>query len=267
MLVAYIPVLHQGYLELFRRYDEVGILGPDVLAQFTSVTRDLRAVDPFRMKSAIEGLGLVTSVRVLTLDDLLELRNRELVMPDDDISHHLAETHQLHVQFASLFLRWDKMAATAFKTPASNRSISHEACDLEIMALAKDESRHSADWWRQIGAVIVKDGAIIAKGHNHHLPTDFHLAHNGDPRSNFNAGEHIDLSTAMHGEAGLIARCAKDGIALNGASIFVTTFPCPNCARLIVSSGITRVYYTQGYSLLDAEQLFAACNVETIFVS
>lgn len=267
MLVAYIPVLHEGYLRLFREHgDELGILGTDILTAFTAVTRDLRALDPYRMKSAIEGLGLVKHVRVLTQSDLLELRHRELVMPDDDISHALAAQYELNAVFLPYFLRWDKQAVLTSLTPTPNRSIEPSAFDREIMQLATTEADRSFDWWRQVGAVIVHNNTILGINHNRHLPTDYHLAQNGDPRSNFNAGERIDLSTVLHAEAGLIAQCAKDGIALNGSSIFVTTFPCPNCARLIVGSGIRRVYYTKGYSLLDAEQLFSAHNIEMIFV-
>lgn len=267
MLVAFVPVLHRGYLELFAKYgDELGILGPDVLCQFTAIVRDLRVVDPYRMKSAVEGLGLVKHVRVLTSDDLLELRHRDLVMPDDDISHQLVERFGLHATFVSTFLRWDKMPSTVTKTPAHDRTVTVDALDRELMTQALDEAKHSADWWRQVGAIIVRDSVVLAQGHNRHLPTDFHLAQNGDPRSNFDAGERIDVSTAIHSEAGLIAHCANNGIALRGSSIYVTTFPCPNCARLIALSGINRAYYAEGYSLLDAEDIFKAYGVAAIFV-
>lgn len=266
MLIAYIPVLHVGYIRLLAEYDELGILGPDIVCEFTSLERDVRAVDPYRMKSAIEGAGVIKHVRVLTADDLLELRHRPLVMVDDDVSHALADRYGLNVTFVPMFLRWDKMAATMFKTPNDDRAVSLEELDREMMLVAKAEAQRSADWWRQIGAVITKNGNIVAQGHNHHLPSDNHLVMNGDPRSNFDAGERQDIYTSIHAEASLIAKAAHDGVSLNGAAIYATTFPCPNCARLIAVSGMTRVYFSDGYSLLDAQEIFKAFNVECIRV-
>ncbi|MCR4311645.1 MAG: hypothetical protein NUV56_00005, partial [Candidatus Uhrbacteria bacterium] len=178
MLVAFVPVLHQGYLELFSKYgNELGILGPDIISGATPLTRDLRVVDPFRMKSAVEALGIAKKTRVLMHADLVELRERSIVMPDDEYSRELSATYSLsNVTFVPFFLRWTKMAATAFKTPEGERRMSRDAFDREIMQDAFTEATQSSDWWRQIGAVIVKDGKIMAQGHNHHLPTDFHLA-------------------------------------------------------------------------------------------
>ena len=98
------------------------------------------------------------------------------------------------------------------------------------------------------------------------MPNDFHLAEKGDPRSNFDAGQRLDISTAIHSEVGLIAKAAKQGLSLDGASAYVTTFPCPNCAHLLAEAGIKKVYYQKGYSLLDAEEILKAYGVEIILV-
>ena len=62
----------------------------------------------------------------------------------------------------------------------------------------------------------------------------------GDPRSNFDAGKNIELSKFIHAEASLIAQAAKQGAKLEGASIYVTTFPCPVCARLVATAGLRK---------------------------
>lgn len=134
------------------------------------------------------------------------------------------------------------------------------------MKKANSESEKSPDWWRQIGAIIIKDSKIILQGHNKHLPSERATMFQGDPRSNFDAGERIEISSALHGEAGLIALAAKKGISLEGTSIYVTVFPCPNCAKLIAASGIKKVFYSKGYSLLDAEDIFESFGVELIKV-
>lgn len=272
MLIAFVPVLHKGYLELFKQYpDELGILGSDIIADYTSLTRDLRVVDPHEMKRAIEALGLFQNVRVITKNDLAELANSPttIVMPEEDVSRDLASKHfGDRVTFASAAIRnrWDQKFVNEENAIIPHRVISREATDVELMQLANAEAEKSQDWWRQIGAVLVKNGQVIYKNWNRHLPTDFHLGQNGDPRSNFDRGQRPDIYTSVHAEAGIIARAAKDGTALEGTSIYTSTFPCPNCARLIGEAGIKKVYYQKGYSVLDAESILNTYNVEIILV-
>lgn len=51
----------------------------------------------------------------------------------------------------------------------------------------------------------------------------------------------------IHAEANAITRAARLGIALEGSSIYTTTLPCNECAKMIVSSGIVRVVYCETY--------------------
>lgn len=270
MLIAFVPVLHKGYIDLFQKHPEsLGILGADVIADFTALTRDCRVVDPEAMKHAIESLKIFSSVRVLSKSDLADLMQSEssIVMPDEDISHELAKCYFAdRVTFESTFLRWDGMKTLRENVAAPNRTISSDDFARSMISLATTEATKSSDWWRQVGTAIVKDGAVIALSHNKHLPTDYHLDVEGDPRTNFDAGVRIDLSTAIHSEALAIAQSAKTGTLLNGADAFVTTFPCPNCARLLAEAGIKTVYYHKGYSLLDAEEILKAYGIEIILV-
>ncbi len=82
----------------------------------------------------------------------------------------------------------------------------------------------------------------------------------------FDAGEHIELSKCIHAEAKLIAQAARDGMSLNDATLYVTTYPCPPCAKLVATAGIKKVYYRDGYSLLDAEDIFNAYAIEITLV-
>ncbi len=272
MLIAFVPVLHKGYVELFKKYpEELGILGLDVIADYTSLIRDLRVVDPHELKQAIEGLRIFPRVRVLSKADLsvLGTSGAKVIMPDEDVSRDLASKHfGDRVIFESIAIRnrWDKKFVNEENTIAPHRIISREAADVELMKLANAEADKSADWWRQIGALLVKDGQVVFSNWNRHLPSDFHLAQNGDPRSNFDRGERPDIYTSLHAEAGLIARAAREGLSLEGTTMFATTFPCPNCARLLAVAGIKKVYYQKGYSLLDAENILNVYGVEIVLV-
>jgi deoxycytidylate deaminase len=147
-----------------------------------------------------------------------------------------------------------------------DRVISTEERDNTLIKKASELAAKSSDWWRRIGALIVKNGEVVLEAFNSHMPSDFNLDSAGDPRTSFNPGERIDLSTAIHAEAKAISQAARKGIALEGATVYVSTFPCPGCAKLIAESGIKKVYYDQGYSLLDAENLLKDFGVEIIKV-
>ncbi len=89
---------------------------------------------------------------------------------------------------------------------------------------------------------------------------------NGDPRSNFNAGEMTHVSGAHHAEKRIIAHAARAGVSLLGAALYVATFPCAGCAMDIAEAGIWRVFYAEGYSNLDADGILRSKEVELIFV-
>ncbi len=269
-VVAFIPAIHKGYIDFLRKYPgTLYVIGPDFIADFPHIERDIRTPDIADLKKLITALEVTNDVIELTRGSITQLpENSTIIMPDDSVTRAVAEKYlpDRDITFDTTFLRWNKqISATEFIVPA-DRTISRDELDKELLDRAFDESHKSSDWWRRIGVVAVKDGAILLTGFNSHLPSDFTLDTYGDPRSSFDAGERFDLSTAIHGEAELISKAAKNGIALDGASLYVTTFPCPACAKLIVNAGIKKVYYAQGYSLLDAEQILGAFGVELILI-
>lgn len=75
------------------------------------------------------------------------------------------------------------------------------------------------------GAVIVKDGEIIATGHNH-------VVANNDP--------------TCHGEIDAIRKaCTKLGtFDLTGCELYTTGYPCPMCLSAIIWANIKKVYYS-----------------------
>lgn len=59
------------------------------------------------------------------------------------------------------------------------------------------------------------------------------------------SGERIEIG-CIHAEVNAISNAACEGIALEGSSMIVTAPPCLVCAKLIVQSGIKKVYFTSG---------------------
>lgn len=90
---------------------------------------------------------------------------------------------------------------------------------------------------KQVGAVLVKDGRIIATGYNGVLPKEEHKFATNEDGS----------SATIHAEANLIAFCAKEGIPTKGTTLYTTLSPCDKCAELIIQAGIRIVNYIEEY--------------------
>ncbi|MDQ5893226.1 MAG: dCMP deaminase [Patescibacteria group bacterium] len=269
ILLAFIPVLHKGYIDLFTKYpNKLYIFGQSIINEYVFLTRDLRTINPILLKQAIEGMGIFKEVVVLEKSNLSEIKNEALIMPDEVVSHDFAskKLNAKNVTFEKVFLRWDRFISKNDDVIPEGRLRVKDKKSRDMIKKAFVEAEKSSDWWRRIGAVLTKKGKVVLVSHNRHLPTDYHMHQNGDPRSNFNAGERIDIYTSIHGEADIIAKAARQGISLEGTEVYVTTFPCSNCARLIGESGIKKVFYSKGYSRLDSEDVLKAYDVEIYLV-
>lgn len=60
-------------------------------------------------------------------------------------------------------------------------------------------------------------------------------------------GQLIEFSRAVHAEMDALLSAARTGAGTSGTRLFVTTFPCHNCARHIVSAGVIEVQYIEPY--------------------
>ena len=114
----------------------------------------------------------------------------------------------------------------------------------------------------------MRDKKPVITAHNKALPSEYTLNALGDPRSNFDAGEaqYKDLGKFIHGEANVIAQAAKQGILTEGASTVRDHIPLPRVRKLIAVAGIKEVYYSKGYSMLDAEYILKAFGIKITLV-
>lgn len=67
----------------------------------------------------------------------------------------------------------------------------------------------------------------------------------------------IEYGRAVHAEMAAITDAARRGVAVQGATMFVTTFPCHECARNIVAAGIEKLVFVEPYAKSMAETLYA----------
>jgi len=66
----------------------------------------------------------------------------------------------------------------------------------------------------------------------------------------------IEYGRIIHAEMNAITDAARKGVALQGTTLFCTTFPCHLCAKHIISSGIDRVVYVEPYPKSYANELY-----------
>ncbi len=268
---GYVPVIHAGYLRFFEAHakEHCWIFSKDLYSSYGNLSREIRAVDPVVMVRIIRALGIFSSVEVATPDMFVRCGPEvTYTLPDEDVSRHIASRYlpDSNVSFESVFLRYDLPKSLSRVPIKSDREISITAIDRELMERASAVARQSPDWWRQVGVVCVRDGRILYSGFNTHMPSEHSLYALGDPRINFNAGEYPEISCAHHAERTVISIAAGEGVSLAGSSLYVTTFPCQACAYSIIKAKISRIYFREGYSVLDAAEACKSANVELVHV-
>jgi len=278
ILFAYVPVLHRGYQEFFAKYQhaDLYLLDRADLLDFEELEylkKDIRVLDLSLAVKSIKSwdiFGIVESIQLSKLEQLNYSKEEcQLIFTNDDIGHFIADKFfkDFHNKFfESIFLRWDKNLMRQQNEVTNDMVVSKTDFEQKTMIKAFLESGKSSDWWRHVGSVIIKDGQIILAGCNKHLPSEDQQYENSDPRISFTSGVGADFSSSIHAEANLIALAAKKGISLDGAEMFVTTFPCPVCAKQIAVSGIKKVYYAKGYVVLDGLEILQSFGVKTVLV-
>jgi dCMP deaminase len=273
-VLLYLPVLHAGHEAFFARHQdaaEILVLGTGFKAEFKSLAKDIRALPPELSARLLRVMLPGVPVRVVEPADLpAALTADTLVLPDEDVTRQLAEERALakgrNLLFDKTFLRWDREWSRAERPAAFDGVVKPADLPAHLLSRAKDLAGHSSDWWRQVGAIAWRGERILGEAWNRHCPTEYAPYTDGDPRDSFSRGVRADLSTAIHAEASVVATAAREGVPLDGADLYVTTFPCPACARLIAESGFRRCYFSGAYSVLDGDAILHAAGVELFWV-
>ena len=133
-------------------------------------------------------------------------------------------------------------------------TVNHDATFARIaQELARSMSKCVS---KQVAAVAVRSGNIICTGINGTAPGDENCC------DHFN---HVDMSHLPvgdpqreahsawsdqhegHAELNLIAKAARDGVSLAGATLYCTLQPCWGCSKYLKMAGIVRIVYTSKY--------------------
>ena len=134
------------------------------------------------------------------------------------------------------------------------------------MKKARKLADNSSDWWRQVGAVIVKEKKIIVSAYNQYLPSENAPYIDGNPRDFIKAGTLGFLATSVHAEQSAISKAARLGRSVKGADLYLNSFPCPTCAKLMAISGIKRCFFQGGNAYLNVNEVFEQAGIKTYLV-
>lgn len=113
----------------------------------------------------------------------------------------------------------------------------------------------------KVGAIVVKDNRIISIGYNG-MPSGWtnECEWTIDDAMGYDTGK--TKPEVIHAEANAIAKLAKSHESGEGADIYITHSPCIECAKMIYSSGISRIFYKDKYRSDDGIIFLEKCNLE-----
>ena len=98
----------------------------------------------------------------------------------------------------------------------------------------------------KVGCLIVKNNRIISTGYNGFLP--------GAPHTSVIRHNHEQAT--VHAEQNAICDCAKRGVSCEGATAYITHYPCIICTRLLLASGIKDIKYLEDYKNDELVKVF-----------
>ncbi len=115
------------------------------------------------------------------------------------------------------------------------------------MELAQNLSRKSHCVKIAVGAVLTKDTRIVSLGYNG-PPAGTHNCDQEWPGVGCPRDSKGSCSLALHAEQNAILYAAKNGVPMNGCTLYVTLSPCLPCARIIFTMGIRKVLFLKSYA-------------------
>lgn len=305
VILAYIPVWHAGYqlfidagLQSFR--DETPKASAPVQLLIVDpawaqtldpsldyLRKEIRAVQPEQMQRLIQALYPDLEVKILNQTTLAQVSQAAqtnqstrstpaasatqttIIAANEDVSKVVITQFfpTATTTYSPVFLRWDRDAALTNQPLTNTTTTAISEVTKTFFTQAYQAADGSSDWWRHVGAVLTAGDQVLFAAGNTHQPTNHTPYIVGDLRQLFHKKEFLEYSTAIHAEAAVIAQAAAQGVSTQGASLYVTTFPCPYCARIVAQAGIAQLFVADSYATLDGHQLLESAGVEILQVA
>ena len=139
-----------------------------------------------------------------------------------------------------------------------------------FLTITRNVAERSTCTRAKVGAVIVRDKNILATGYNgapagmpHCLDVGCLVYTSKTP-----SGEvEENCFRTIHAEINAIAQAAKNGASIRDADIYITHTPCIHCVKVLINTGIRRIFYEREYKRATIEELLRGGNIEMECVS
>lgn len=138
--------------------------------------------------------------------------------------------------------------------------------DKEYMDLAFKLSKKANCIKGKVGALIVKNGKILAKGVNS-VPKGIEPCTEETcirKKLQLKSGERQELCFVVHAEQNALLDALKKKANIQNSTLYVTKEPCIICAKMLINAGIKRIVYGKLYPDQYAEKLLKESGVESI---
>ena len=138
--------------------------------------------------------------------------------------------------------------------------------DEYFMNITKAIASRSTCLRRKVGALLVKDNHILASGYNGAPSGLKHCLEIGCLREQrrIPSGQRHELCRGLHAEQNVLIQAAVHGVAIEGATVYVTCQPCVLCAKMLINARIKKVVFTGEYPDTMAVDMFREAEVELV---
>lgn len=141
------------------------------------------------------------------------------------------------------------------KTLSESEIKKQNLLDQRYLAMAGIWAQNSYCKRRQVGALLVKNKMIISDGYNG-TPSGF--------ENDCEDENNLTKPYVLHAEANAITKVARSNNSSDGATLYVTSSPCIECAKLIIQAGIIRVVFSENYRIEDGINLLKRAGIEVV---
>lgn len=128
--------------------------------------------------------------------------------------------------------------------------------DLYFMRMASVAATRATCPRKQVGAVIVRERRVLSTGYNGSIAGQPHCTEVGCMM----VDNHCERT--IHSEANAIVQAARNGVNIDGATIYVTASPCFNCFKLIAGAGLKRIVFGELYRDERIRDFAKDCGIE-----
>ncbi len=129
--------------------------------------------------------------------------------------------------------------------------------EINTMDLAVTVASNSYCERRKVGCLILKGNQIISDGYNGTI--------SGFQNCCEDEESGLTLPTVLHAESNALMKLLRNGsMGLNGCTMFVTTSPCLNCAKMIIQAGIKKLFYSDKHHLDEGLELLKETGIEVV---